>query len=170
MARRLVDTDVASYVLKGHSLARLYRRHLQGHDLAVSFMSVAELYEWAFRARWGRTRLRKSGAVSTPWWYNPLMKPSEIASSAHLGHVKNGVVVLDTPLQLKEGQAVRVEPVEDEMERQADTDRADRVRGLQQLFAEWTEEDARLSDEEADRLRTALEQNRGLRFQSPPLD
>jgi hypothetical protein len=95
------------------------------------------------------------------------MKPTEITSSPHFGHVKNGVVVLDTPLKLKEGQAVRVEPVEDEMERQADTDR---VRGLQQLFAEWTEEDAKLSNEEADRLHIALEQNRGLRFQSPTLD
>jgi hypothetical protein len=111
----------------------------------------------------------KKGALSTRSWYNPIMKPSEM-TSPHFGNVKNGVVVLDSPLQLKEGQAVRVEPVEDEMKRQADSDRADRVRGLQQLFAEWTEEDAKLSDEEADRLRTALEQNRGFRFQSPTLD
>jgi tRNA(fMet)-specific endonuclease VapC len=48
MALRLMDTNIASFMLKGHSLATRYRRHLQGHQLAVSFMTVAELYEWAF--------------------------------------------------------------------------------------------------------------------------
>ena len=51
-----------------------------------------------------------------------------------------------------------------------ETERADRLRRLQQLFAEWTDEDARLSDEEADRLQSALEENHGLRFRSPKLD
>src|SRR5438552_2277456 len=63
MALRLMDTDVASYMLKGHSLAPRYRRHLQGHDLAVSFMTVAELHEWGFRARWGKTRFRQLQAL-----------------------------------------------------------------------------------------------------------
>jgi hypothetical protein len=100
------------------------------------------------------------------------MKPPENASPAemHVGHVKNGVVVLDTSVHLREGQAVRLEPIGDKMETNADIDRADRVRRLQQLFAEWTEEDGKLSDEEADRLRTALEQSRGLRFRSAAVD
>ena len=98
------------------------------------------------------------------------MKQSETPSSAsYIGHVKNGVVVLDTQVSLNDGQAVRVEPLGQGTGIQLDTDRADRVRQLQQLFAEWTAEDAKLSDAEADRLRAALEQNRGLSFRSPTL-
>ncbi|HTK76266.1 MAG TPA: PIN domain-containing protein [Gemmataceae bacterium] len=53
MATRLLDTNIVSYLLKGHSLATRYRPHLVGHVLAVSFMTVAELYEGAVRAGWG---------------------------------------------------------------------------------------------------------------------
>lgn len=41
---------------------------------------------------------------------------------------------------------------------------------LQQFFGEWTEEDGRLSAEQADRLHAALEQSRGLCLRSPALD
>ncbi len=44
------------------------------------------------------------------------------------------------------------------------------VRMLQELFTGWTEEDAQLTDEEADRLRNALEQDRRPRLRSPILD
>ena len=100
------------------------------------------------------------------------MKNSETPSSesSYIGHVKNGVVVLDPQVPLTDGQAVRVEPLGQETERQIDTDRADRVRQLQELFAEWTEEDGKLSDEEADRLHAALGQSRGVAFRSPKLD
>jgi predicted nucleic acid-binding protein len=40
----VVDTNVVAYVMKGHPLALAYRRHLEGRTLAVSFMTVAELY------------------------------------------------------------------------------------------------------------------------------
>lgn len=39
----IVDTDVLSYVFKGDSRAELFRKHLAGHELAVSFQTVAEL-------------------------------------------------------------------------------------------------------------------------------
>lgn len=96
------------------------------------------------------------------------MKPSETLSSpAYIGHVKNGVVVLDAQVSLTEGQAVRVEPLG---KTQLELERAECVRQLQQLFTEWTEEDGKLSDEEADRLHAALEYSRGLGFRSPKLD
>ncbi len=56
MATRLLDTNIVSYLMKGHTLADAYRSFLEGHALAISFMTVAELYEGAFRARWGRRR------------------------------------------------------------------------------------------------------------------
>jgi tRNA(fMet)-specific endonuclease VapC len=57
VALRLLDTNIVSYLLKGHTLAERYRPHLEGHTLAVSFMTVAELYEGACRARWGKKKL-----------------------------------------------------------------------------------------------------------------
>jgi tRNA(fMet)-specific endonuclease VapC len=56
VATRLLDTNIVSYLLKGHTLAEVYRPHLEGHGLAISFMTVAELFEGAFRARWGKRR------------------------------------------------------------------------------------------------------------------
>ncbi len=100
------------------------------------------------------------------------MKNSESTPSppSYLGHVKNGVIVLDTNVPLQDGQAVRVEPLASGADTPLDSERAERVRMLQELFTAWTEEDAQLTDEEADRLRNALEQDRGLRLRSPGLD
>jgi hypothetical protein len=97
------------------------------------------------------------------------MKNSESTPPArsYLGHVRNGIIVLDTDVPLQDGQAVRVEPLASGADTPIDAERAERVRRLQQLFTAWTEEDAQLTDEEADRLRNALEQDRGLRLGSP---
>src|SRR5262245_42187075 len=56
MATRALDTNIVSYLMKGHTLAERYRPHLEGHTLVVSFMTVAELFEGAYRARWGSRR------------------------------------------------------------------------------------------------------------------
>jgi tRNA(fMet)-specific endonuclease VapC len=53
---RLVDTNIVSYVFKNHSISKRYRRHLIGHSLAISFMTLAELDEWALSAGWGPKR------------------------------------------------------------------------------------------------------------------
>ena len=59
MASVVVDTDVASYLHKKDSRARLFQRHLVGRDWVMSFMSVAELEEWAEKRRWGQARREK---------------------------------------------------------------------------------------------------------------
>jgi hypothetical protein len=96
------------------------------------------------------------------------MNNSESASASYIGHVKNGVIVLDSNVALNDGQAVRVEPLPATALKHLEP--ADRVRRLQQLLAEWTEEDGKLSGEEADRLHSALSQDHGLGFRSPLLD
>jgi len=53
----VVDTDVVSFLLKGDTRAQAYRQHLQGQILALSFMTVAELYQWAYIRRWEERRL-----------------------------------------------------------------------------------------------------------------
>ena len=56
MKTLLLDTNVVSYLMRDDPLARLYRPHLANHSLAISFMTVAELYEGAFRANWGSAK------------------------------------------------------------------------------------------------------------------
>ena len=53
----IVDTDVVSFLLKNDTRAQLYRPHLQDRTLALSFMTVAELYQWAYIRNWGKRRL-----------------------------------------------------------------------------------------------------------------
>ena len=53
----LVDTNVVSYLLKGDSRGDLYRVHLDGKPLYISFVSAAELYRWAVQHNWGTGRI-----------------------------------------------------------------------------------------------------------------
>jgi len=57
--RVVVDTDVISYVFKGHSRAADYASALDGKQIVISFMTVAELKRWAIKRRWGVERLAK---------------------------------------------------------------------------------------------------------------
>jgi tRNA(fMet)-specific endonuclease VapC len=53
----VVDTDVISFLLKDDTRAQAYRPHLQDKTLVLSFMTVAELYQWAYQRHWGEKRL-----------------------------------------------------------------------------------------------------------------
>ena len=53
----VVDTDVVSFLFKGDTRAAAYRQHLGGHTLALSFMTVAELYQWAYARAWGEAAI-----------------------------------------------------------------------------------------------------------------
>lgn len=53
---RVVDSDIVSFQFKRDTRARLYRRHLFGHLGVISFMTLAELDEWAELRRWGQRR------------------------------------------------------------------------------------------------------------------
>jgi tRNA(fMet)-specific endonuclease VapC len=53
----LVDTNVFSYIHKNDTRAELYRKHLDGKRLALSFMTVAELYRWVVERKWGQKRI-----------------------------------------------------------------------------------------------------------------
>lgn len=52
----LLDTNVVSYLLRGDTRAADYAPLLEGNRLAISFMTVAELFEWAAVRRWGQPR------------------------------------------------------------------------------------------------------------------
>ncbi len=59
MATLVLDTNIVSYVMRGHTLAAAYRPLMEGHLLAISFMTQAELYEGAVRAGWGSGRMAR---------------------------------------------------------------------------------------------------------------
>ena len=52
----LLDTDTASYLIKGDDRAATLLPYLEGRQPALSFMSVAELYQWAEIRHWGERR------------------------------------------------------------------------------------------------------------------
>lgn len=52
-----MDTDVFSYLMNGSGYAALYRHHVEGKLIAVSFITVGELYFGAKRRGWGEPRL-----------------------------------------------------------------------------------------------------------------
>jgi tRNA(fMet)-specific endonuclease VapC len=56
MSIMLLDTDVVSFVMKGDTRAAAYAPHLQGNRLALSFMTIAELFQWAAIRKWGPRR------------------------------------------------------------------------------------------------------------------
>lgn len=57
METLVLDTNIVSYLMRGHAFGELYRSHLVGKRLAVSFMTVAEMYEGAYRAGWDEAKI-----------------------------------------------------------------------------------------------------------------
>jgi tRNA(fMet)-specific endonuclease VapC len=55
--RILVDTDVLSFLLKDDTRASFFKPYLIHKSLAVSFVTVAELYYWAYVRAWGHSRI-----------------------------------------------------------------------------------------------------------------
>jgi predicted nucleic acid-binding protein len=57
----VVDTNVfgAELTQRGASVAAAYRRHVEGRDLFISFITMAELRYGALLAAWGERRLAR---------------------------------------------------------------------------------------------------------------
>jgi len=55
-AKILLDTNIVSYLMKGGPIAELYGTHIKGRLLAISFITVGELYYGAEKARWGEQK------------------------------------------------------------------------------------------------------------------
>ena len=54
----LLDTDVFSYLLRpDDKRAEVYRKHVQGKTIAVSFVTVGELYFGAVKRGWSATTI-----------------------------------------------------------------------------------------------------------------
>lgn len=53
----LLDTDVFSFLYKGDSRGKEYQPDLIGKRLAISFITVAELYRWTIHRKWAAKRI-----------------------------------------------------------------------------------------------------------------
>jgi tRNA(fMet)-specific endonuclease VapC len=53
----VLDTDVISFLLKADSRAQLYLPHPDNRQWFISFMTEAELEQWALLANWGEKRI-----------------------------------------------------------------------------------------------------------------
>jgi tRNA(fMet)-specific endonuclease VapC len=55
----LIDTNIVSYMMRGQAEAQAYEKHLQDNLLAISFVTVGELFYGAERANWGTQKRLK---------------------------------------------------------------------------------------------------------------
>jgi predicted nucleic acid-binding protein len=69
----LLDTDVFSFLMKGtDTRAELYRPHVKGKTIALSFVTVGELFAWGVHKNWGAQKFadleqRIKAAVVVPY-------------------------------------------------------------------------------------------------------
>jgi tRNA(fMet)-specific endonuclease VapC len=59
----LLDTDVASFLFKNSPHAKRYRPLIHRKRLAIAFVSVAELFKWTLKRRWGTEKVERLEAV-----------------------------------------------------------------------------------------------------------
>lgn len=52
----LLDTNIISFIMKGDTRILAYKPYLDGKILGISFMTVAELFQWAEIKNWGENR------------------------------------------------------------------------------------------------------------------
>ena len=58
-ARIILDTNIVSYLMKGGPLAEVYEPHVQGRLLAITFITVGELYFGAEKRNWGERKRKE---------------------------------------------------------------------------------------------------------------
>jgi predicted nucleic acid-binding protein len=57
-AKIILDTNIVSYLMKGGPLAEAYEPRVQGKLLAISFITVGEMYFGAENKNWGEKKRR----------------------------------------------------------------------------------------------------------------
>ena len=59
MGTILLGTNIISFIFKNDSRVALYEAILKGNKLAISFMTVAEFYQWSAIRKWGKSRITR---------------------------------------------------------------------------------------------------------------
>lgn len=58
-AKIILDTNIVSYLMKNDPIIHAYTSHIKGRLLAISFITVGELYFGVEKAMWGADRREK---------------------------------------------------------------------------------------------------------------
>ena len=91
----LLDTNIVSFIFKGDSRAEAYAPYLQGQRLAISFMTVAELYQWAIVRRWGKRRFKE---LERTLMVSYLVLPFDVALCRKWGEVRANRRLIGRPV------------------------------------------------------------------------
>jgi tRNA(fMet)-specific endonuclease VapC len=88
----LLDTNVFSFFLRQRSggedvLAERYRSHVEDRIVAISFVSVGELYFWAERRKWGSNRIEALEAKLR----NAVVVPYDVQICKTYAKLRNGL-------------------------------------------------------------------------------
>ena len=94
MSILLVDTDVVSFIFKQDSRAAEYAPLLKGNRLALSFMTVAELFQWAAVRNWGTARIERLEQSLT----NYLIIPVDIELCRRWGNLRAQLQAIGKPI------------------------------------------------------------------------
>jgi len=83
----VLDTDVVSFLFKNDSRAQAYLPHLTNREWTISFMTEAELEQWALLSNWSDKRvdwLRAylAGFVVVPSSRDLILKWAEVMTAA----------------------------------------------------------------------------------------
>jgi tRNA(fMet)-specific endonuclease VapC len=84
MSILLIDTDVFSFIFRGDSRASAYVSLVEGNRLSLSFMTIAELYQWAAVRNWGIEKINRLEQAFT----NYLIIPIDIELCRTWGNLK----------------------------------------------------------------------------------
>lgn len=87
----LLDTDVFSYLLRaGDTRAEYYRALVKDKTIALSFISVGELYVWSVQRKWGQKKLadfeeKLKAAVIVPYDLELCKEYGRVVASLPIG-------------------------------------------------------------------------------------
>ena len=98
MSTLLVDTDVVSFIFKQDSRAANYAKILQGNQLALSFMTVAELFQWAAIRKWGEARTQQLEQTLTSY----LVIPVDIELCRCWGNLRAELQAMGKPISAQD--------------------------------------------------------------------
>ncbi|PZD70895.1 Ribonuclease VapC1 [Acaryochloris thomasi RCC1774] len=75
MSLALIDTDITSFIFKGSDYADPYLPLLSDQELALSFMTIAELFQWAILRQWGKRRFSQLEQYLSNYLIIPVDQP-----------------------------------------------------------------------------------------------
>ena len=89
----LVDTDVYSFLMRGGESAEIYGSHVEGKLLAISFVTVGELYFGAYKRKWGPDRLNLSERLKAA-----VIVPYDVEVCKRYAEIRAGLEAKGTPV------------------------------------------------------------------------